>query len=128
MRVGLLCLLIAFLNLGCIKTRIINLTPHTLPRSNNGLYLFEAEWDSNLRTVIPETLEMYVVINTNLFKMHRIESLTNRWEAWIPISPTQSVIRYHYKAYYQYKAIPTARPDSVLTSTYTLEIVDDKSF
>ena len=108
---------------GCVTTRIVNLTPYQVSRTPDGLYLFEARWKSNLRTIIPGSMKAYVVIGTNFFAMHRVPGTTDRWEATVPLSPTNRFVHYWYKFTYLYKAIPEPKPDSTCTPTYTLEIL-----
>ncbi|MCD6339785.1 MAG: hypothetical protein J7M29_10455 [Verrucomicrobia bacterium] len=109
---------------GCATNRITNLTPSQLPRSPNGLYTFEARWDSNQRSLRKRTLKGYVVIRTNFYPMHKIPRTLNRWEAVVPIPETNRFVNYRYKFEYLYNSIPIPRPDSKLSPSYQLQIID----
>ena len=51
------CLLFLVLT-GCATSTIVNLTPPSLPKSEDGLYRFEASWESNQRSILEESLQV----------------------------------------------------------------------
>jgi len=116
--VGVLALAFA----GCTSTSIVNLTPKQQARNADGLYLVEAEWQSNQRSVRYDTLTPKVVIGTNQYPMRQTQLLTNRWEALVPASKDQKAINYHYKFDFQYTTVPTRLNDSKVSAPYQLLI------
>lgn len=115
--------------LGCqtenlVHTRITNLTPSSLPRNPANLYLVEADWESNQRSIIEESFQPQVKVGQEYFPMNRHPNLDNRWEAMIPVSADKSSVPYQYKFDYQYRSIPEPRLDSKLSKVYSLKIQD----
>ena len=107
---------------GCTSTSIVNLTPKQQPRNQDGLYLVEAEWQSNQRSVRYETLAPLVVIGTNTYPMRQTQLLTNRWEALIPAAKDQKAINYYYKFDFKYTTMPGRLNDSKTSAPYQLQI------
>ena len=118
-RWGLALLLIT----GCTSTRITNLTPSRAPRSADGLYSFEARWDSNQRSIRPDSFTPFVVVGMKFYPMQRTALTTNRWEALVPLPDDRRFVNYQFKFNYQYNSFPRPRPDSRVTQTYQLEII-----
>ncbi len=118
-RWGLALLLIT----GCTSTRITNLTPSRAPRSADGLYSFEARWDSNQRAIRPDSFTPFVVVGMKFYPMQRTALTTNRWEALVPLPDDRRFVNYQFKFNYQYNSFPRPRPDSRVTQTYQLEII-----
>lgn len=129
-RAGLFCLL-PLLLLGCTtdsvyNTAITNLTTSSATRNTEGLYLVEALWRSNQQSIRKDSFKPYVKVGDEFYPMRPTRQLPNRWEALIPLPPDKKFINYQYKFDYMVNAIPVARPDSKLSATYQLEIVDPK--
>jgi len=100
------------------------MTPRATPRTADGWYTIEAQWDSSQQTVRQETIEPWVVVGTELYPMQRVPLLTNRWEAAIPVPDGQRFVNYRLKFDYRYNTFGLAQPDSKSTATYVLEVVD----
>jgi hypothetical protein len=116
--------LLPLLFAGCTTNKITNLTPKIAPRSADGLYPVEARWDSNQRSVRPDTIKAQVVVGTDFYPLQRTPLTQNRWEGVVPVPPSQRFLTYHFKFNYLYDSIPIARPDSKLSQTYQLEVTD----
>lgn len=107
---------------GCTSTNIVNLSPKQQPRNQDGLYLVEAEWQSNQRSVRYDTLTPLVVVGTNTYPMRQTQLLTNRWEALIPAAKDQKAINYYYKFDFKYSTMPGRMNDSKTSAPYLLQI------
>jgi len=115
---------LASLVAGCTAPSIINLTASRLPRKENGLYAFEAEWSSRQQSLVKESMKAYVVVGFEHYEMQRVPMLTNRWETLVPIPADKNALSYHYKFDYEYLAIPHRQPNSAASKTYQLLILN----
>ena len=98
----LLALVVApVLLIGCTTT-LTNLTATSQPRNPKGLYLIEYEWETTEQTIKPDSVEPYVVVGFDTYKMTQTLKLTNRWEAFVPAGPDKDVINYKFKVDYEY--------------------------
>ena len=113
-----------FVPAGCMTRRITNMTPRQATRTPDGLYRFEARWDSNQRAIREDSFTPHVVVGTEFHPMQRTLLTTNRWEAWVPIPAERKFVNYQFKFDYQYNSIPRPRPDSRTSSTYQLEVIE----
>jgi hypothetical protein len=125
----MLSLFLPLLLAGCssgslYNTAITNLTPGRAARSPEGLYLVEAHWRSNQQAIRADTFKAYVKMGADFYPMRRTQVLDDRWEAWIPVSAEERYVNYQFKFDYQVNAVPAPRPDSKLSATYQLEILD----
>lgn len=119
---GLLC---CWLFSGCAtSSRITNLTPSQLLRTESGQYLFEAAFDADQRLVPPETINAYVVVGQDFYPMRRAPVLKGRWETMVPIAREQRVLYYQYKFDYEYLSMPQRRSTSQLSPLYQLDVLD----
>jgi hypothetical protein len=116
--VGVLALAFA----GCTSTSIVNLTPKQQPRNADGLYLVEAEWQSNQRSVRYDTVTPKVIVGTNQYPMRQTQLLTNRWEALVPATKDDKVLNYYYKFDFKYTTLPGQLKDSKVSAPYQLRI------
>lgn len=103
--------------------RITNLTPRQVPRTADGLYLFEARWDSNQRAIRSDSFAPYVVLGTQFYPMQPTLLTSNRWEAWVPVPEDRQFVNYHFKFNYAYNSFPQPQPDSVNSGTYQMEVI-----
>ena len=108
----------------CTSSSIVNLTSKQQPRNEAGLYLVEAEWQSNQRSIRYDTLAPKVVIGTNEYAMRQTQLLTNRWEALVPVAKDGKLVNYHYKFDFKYTTVPTKLNDSKISAPYQLKIVE----
>ncbi|HEY1173419.1 MAG TPA: hypothetical protein VGH19_18765 [Verrucomicrobiae bacterium] len=109
---------------GCTSSSIVNLTPKQQPRNNSGLYLIEAEWRSNQRSIRYDTIAPKVIVGTNEYAMRQTQLLTNRWEALVPVANDGKFLNYHYKFDFKYTTVPTRLNDSKVSPPYQLKIVE----
>ena len=117
----LMVLLVPWLLSGCVSTA--SLTPNRVPRNADGLYHFEAVWESNQRSIIKESIKAYVLIGTETYPMQPTPVVKDRWETLAPIPASQKSVSYRYKFDYLYNSIPKPKSNSRLSAPYQLEIV-----
>jgi len=110
----------------CGCSSITNLTPSRYTRSENGYYRVEAEWKSNEQAIRSDSFEPQVVIGLDKYPMHAVGLVEDRWEAYIPIPPSQEETVYHYQFDYLKNAFRQPKPDSKQSAEYTLKIVDKR--
>jgi len=122
-QVAFICLLF-MMQTGCTTSTIVNLTPPSLPRNAEGLYRFEASWESNQRSILDESLEAFVVMDGVQYPMEPVPVTHHRWEALIPLGQKRALQHYHFKFVYQANQFPQARPDSLRTNPFSLEIIE----
>jgi hypothetical protein len=115
-----LSLSLAVLVSGCVANRVTNLTATEVPRSPNGMYRVEYQWDSNQQTVRPDTIKPTVLVGFNQYEMRPVMKMNNRWETWIPIPAGQNEISYRFKVDYQYTGFGAPRNASKLSQDYKL--------
>lgn len=109
---------------GCTSSSIVNLTPKQQPRNESGLYLLEAEWRSNQRSIRYDTITPKVIVGTNEYAMRQTQLLTNRWEALIPVAKDGKFLNYHYKFDFKFTTVPAKLNDSKTSPPYQLKIVE----
>ena len=108
---------------GCQAT-LTNLTPLTRSRSPDNIYKVEVAMASRQQTLRWESIKPQVVIGSDFYPMRPTLLMTNRWEGVIPVPASANVVHYRYKFDFNYNAMGSPRSDSVLSSEYTLKIVD----
>ena len=114
--------LLPLLLVGCGTTAIVNLTPSSLPRKDNGQYPFAVEWSSRQQSLIKDSIKAYVVVGLDQYPMQRTPLLTNRWETLVPAAGDKDSVIYRYKFDYEYQGFPARHPDSKLSKVYQLFI------
>jgi hypothetical protein len=119
---SLLLLWVALLA-GCAST-ITNLTVSRLPRTPTGMYPIEVDWDSQQTSVRPETVQPYVVIGFESYKMRPVLGMQRRWETVVPVPADKNVISYFIRFDYEYHQMGKSHKTSQLSHGYTLEIMD----
>ena len=115
-----LSLLVSVLVAGCVTNTVTNLTATEVPRSPNGMYRLEYQWDSNQQTVLPDTIKPTVLVGFNQYEMKKVMKTPNRFEAWVPVPAGQSEISYRFKVDYQYNAFGDPKNASKLSQDYKL--------
>ncbi|XOV73203.1 MAG: hypothetical protein ACFHW5_08470 [Verrucomicrobiota bacterium] len=115
------------LQTGCVKTTIVNLTPSKLPRNSQGVYRFEAAWDSNQKTIREDSIQGYVVLDGVNVPMERVQVVEDRWEVLLPLDQSPDGHTYQLKFDYLYDSFPEPKPDSLRTQPYRLDIVEPNS-
>ena len=106
------------------NSSVTNLTPTRAKRTPNNLYLIEYEWRSNQQSMRPDSITPYVVVGTDQYPMRRVAKMKNRWEAYIPVPPTQKSVMYHIKVDYEYNDFGKRGKGSLKTEEYKLNIED----
>ena len=116
-------LLTAALFIGCGTTSTVTqLTPRTQTRNAEGLYPVEIEFRSNMQALKKETLKPYLQVGDSNYPMRRTPRMEHRWETLMPVPATTNLVNYKVKVDFEYNAIPVAKPDSVLSAPYQLQI------
>ena len=115
------CLLFLVLT-GCATSTIVNLTPPSLPKSEDGLYRFDASWESNQRSILEESLQAFVVLDGVQYPMEPVSVADHRWEALLPLSSSRTDHLYQLKFNYLSKQFPQPKPDSLRSEAFSLEI------
>jgi len=109
---------------GCTTSSVTNLTPTRAKRSANNLYLVEYEWRSNQQSIRPDSIFPQVVVGTDIYPMRRVPRMKNRWEAYVPVPPSQKSLLYHIKVDYEYNDFGKRGKGSLKTEEYKLNIED----
>ncbi|HEY0455585.1 MAG TPA: hypothetical protein VGE41_04380 [Verrucomicrobiae bacterium] len=116
-------LLLALLFIGCENTRIINLTPTTLPRNANGLYLIEMAIETDLKALREASVTPMVIVGFEKYPMKEtLKMQHHRFEALVPISTDKSFIEYHFKVDYEYNKFGKPGKGSMRSPDYKLTI------
>ncbi len=119
----LLLLLPIVLLAGC-ASRLTNLTPQQVVRTETHLYPFEVAMKSSQQALVWESIQPYVVVGTDLYPMRLQPLMTNRWEALVPIPANNNLVHYHFKFDYLVNTIGPRKPDSAASQTYSLRLLD----
>ncbi len=117
-------LLVAPLLLAGCQATFTNLTPHQQPRTTNNLYRVEVALSSRQQTLRWDSIQPKIVIGTDTYPMRPTLLMTNRFEGLVPVPASTSLIHYHYKFDFNYNAMGGPKPDSAVSSDYTLKILD----
>ncbi len=108
---------------GCGTTSTVTqLSPRTQIRNAEGLYPVEIEFRSNMQALRKETLKPYLQVGEDNYPMRRTPRMEHRWETLLPVPATNSLVNYKVKVDFEYNAIPSPKPDSVLSPPYQLQI------
>ena len=111
---------------GCVTNTITNLTPSQQFRNEKGYYPVELAWNSNQQSLRDSTVTPYVVSGFDVYPMRPTIGVSNRWEAFVPISTNLDVFTYHFKVDYEYNQMGSkAGRDSKMSRVYTLRITEE---
>jgi hypothetical protein len=117
----LLLVIPALLLAGC--STFTNLTPLQQTRNANNLYPVEVAFSSPQESLRWDSIHPYLLVNGQLYDMHQTPLLTNRWEGYVPVSPTDSSVIYRYKFDYLVNNFGTPpKPNSAYSPPYNLQI------
>lgn len=108
---------------GCTAT-FTNLTPRQQPRNANNLYPVEVAFRSRQQSLRWETIDPKVLVGSDSYPLRPVPLVRNRWEGMIPVPPGTNLIHYRYRFDFLYNAVGGPQPDSALSPTYSLQIVD----
>lgn len=109
---------------GC-ASHITNLTPTTVQAESSGLYHFEAEWETNQRSVNlrQDDIKAFVVIDQKFYPMARVARMVNRWETKIPLRDPAVPVYYYYRWDYGAAGFGQVNPNSVRSGQYRLQVL-----
>ena len=108
---------------GCNAT-FTNLTPHQQLRTTNNVYRVEVALASRQQSLRWDSIQPKIVVGTDSYPMRVTPLMTNRFEGLVPVPATEKLVRYHYKFDFNYNAMGGPKPDSAVSSEYTLKILD----
>ena len=104
-----------------------NLTPLQQSRNANNLYPVEVAFNTPDTTLRWDSIHPSVLVNGQLYDMHQTPLMTNRWEGFVPASPTDTTVTYRYKFDYLYNNFGTPpKPNSAYSPAYNLQITDQQ--
>ena len=115
-----LCLLTVLLA-GCATT-VTNITSTAQPRNPNNQYLIEFQWDTSEQSVIPDSIQPFVVTGFDTYEMRPVMRMTNRWEAYVPVSADKTVLVYSFKVDYESRGFGKPEKRSKNSQEYKLYI------
>jgi hypothetical protein len=109
---------------GCAAS-FTRVTPLQQPRNANNLYPVEVIFNTDQTSLRWDSIKPYVLVNGELYPMHPVPVVQNRWEGLVPVPPTASGINYRFKFDYLYNNIGTEpKPSSAFSPSYQLKIVE----
>jgi hypothetical protein len=117
-------LLSVLLLTGCAAT-FTHLSSLQQPRNPDNLYPVEVAFNSQQQSLRWESIQPYVLVNGELYPLHPVPLVQNRWEGLVPVSPGANSVNYRFKFDYKYNNIGTQpKSNSVHSPAYKLTIVD----
>jgi hypothetical protein len=108
---------------GC-ATKLTNLTPQQQTRNADNLYPVEVAFKTRQQSLRWETVRPSVIVGSEFYPMRPTLLMTNRWETLIPMPPNTNFVYYQFKLDFDYQTMRERRADSVLSSVYTLQLLD----
>ncbi len=101
------------------------LTPLQQSRNASNLYPVEVAFNSQQQSLRWETIQPYVLVNGELYPMHQVQKVQNRWEGFVPVPPGVNSVDYRFKFGYKYNAVGSApKSTSTVSPIYKLNIID----
>lgn len=112
---------------GC--TSITNLGSDHHVRNASGLYPVAIGWDSNQRSLLPDSLRPVVLTDFNASRykeipMTPVPGQVNCWTAQVPVPKGVNFLNYRVKMNFQYNKILQPGKDSRLSPPYQFQIID----
>jgi hypothetical protein len=109
---------------GCAAT-FTRLTPLQQPRNPDNLYPVEVTFNSQQQSLRWDSVQPYVLVGSELYKMRPVPMMPNRWEGLVPVPPSANGVAYRFKFDYEYNNFGTApKPNSEFSPVYNLKIID----
>ena len=100
-------------------------TPLQQSRNASNLYPVEVAFNSQQQSLRWETIQPYVLVNGELYPMHQVQKMQNRWEGFVPVPPGANSVDYKFKFNYKYNAVGSApKSTSAVSPIYKLNIID----
>src|SRR5690242_15107839 len=116
-------LTLALMLTGCAST-FTRLSPLEQPRNPNNLYTVEVQFNSPQQAMRPESIKPYVVVQGQMYPLHPVPIVQNRWEGFVPVSPSSDSTEYRFKFDYLYNAFGSQPAKGSATSPlYKLKII-----
>ncbi len=117
-------LLLPALLAGC--SSITNLTPSSYARDPSGFYRVEAQWSSQREVIRQGSFNAVVLLEVKSYPMRPVPLVQDRWEGFIPVPAAEDLVHYHYKFDFLVDTVSQPRPDSLMSTDYSLKIVPAK--
>ncbi|HZF02460.1 MAG TPA: hypothetical protein VE344_11280 [Methylomirabilota bacterium] len=115
---------LALMLTGCAST-FTRLTPLQWPRNPNNLYPVEVQFNSPQQAMRWDSLKPYVLVGGQLYPLRAEPMVSNRWEGFVPVSPTSNETEFKFKFDYLYNAFGSEPKSASSTSSpYKLKIID----
>jgi hypothetical protein len=116
-------LTLALMLTGCAST-FTRLTPLEQPRNPNNLYPVEVEFNSPEQAMRWDSIKPYVLVQGQLYPMRKEPMMTDRWEGFVPVPPSQDSTQYRFKFDYLYNAFGSEpKKGSATSPLYELKII-----
>ena len=112
---------------GC--TSITNIGADHHVRNASGLYPVAIGWDSNQRSLRPDSLRPVVQTGFQAtayreIRMTPVPGAVNCWTALVPVPKGVNFLNYRVKMNFQYDKFPKPGKDSRLSPPYQFQIID----
>ena len=108
---------------GC-ASQFTRLTPLEQPRNPNNLYPVEVQFNSPEQAMRPDSIKAYVQVEGQLYPLRPEPMVENRWEGFVPVSPTSDETEFRFKFDYLYNAFDSEpKPGSAASPLYELKII-----
>ncbi|HEY3763023.1 MAG TPA: hypothetical protein VGN23_14860 [Verrucomicrobiae bacterium] len=121
-----LLLLPVLLMAGC-ATQFTRLSPLEQPRNANNFYPVEVEFDSNQQAMRLDTIKPYVLVDGELYPLHQVPLLNNRWEGFVSVPTTSDEVDFRFKFDYLYNNFGSQpKPSSAYSPLYKMKILDQR--
>jgi hypothetical protein len=119
----ILTLLPVLLLAGCAST-FTRVTPLEQPRNPDNLYPVEVIFNSPQQSLRWDSIQPFVLVNSEPYPMRPVPMVQNRWEGLVPVPAGADSVNYRFKFNYQYNNFGTPpKPDSAYSPEYQLKIV-----
>lgn len=122
----ILLLLPVLLMAGC-TTQFTRLTPLEQPRNANNFYPVEVQFDSTKQNLRWDSIKPYVLVDGELYPLHQVPLVDNRWEGFVSVPPTSSEVDFRFKFDYLYNTFGSdPKPNSAYSPLYKLNVLDQR--
>jgi hypothetical protein len=117
-------LTLALMLTGCASI-FTRLSPLEQPRNPNNLYPVEVQFNSQDQSMRWDSLKPYVLVQGQLYPLHAVPMVPNRWEGFVPVSQSSDETEFRFKFDYLYNAFnPEPKQASATSPLYKLKIVN----
>jgi len=114
----------AALLFGCASpSQFTRLTPLQQSRNPNNVYPVEVKFESTDQSMRHDTLKGFVEVNGQLYPLHPMPLVQNRWEGFVPVMPGSGEVEFRFKFTYLYNAFGSQpKSGSTVSPTYKLRV------